>query len=546
MNEHQLRKLCQNSKFLILDDFENFRTSLRLMLKSFGAAFVDTVANAEQALNQAKYDSYDIILCDFNLGAGKNGQQILEELRMKKRIKHTSLFVMVTADTSKETVLGTREFQPDAYIAKPVTRNMLEERLLQLMTQQAILKPINREIDIDNYAKAISLCKQEIENGTRYRSWCLQTMASLYRKLGDTSSAQGIYKEVLSQRHIDWAQLGLAHTLLDTTQYDQAKQVFSQVIEKSPMMVEAYEGVSDACLHLGQRQEAQEALQEAVTISPRMVKRQSKLASLCVENNDLRSASEAFRKAITFGENTVHETPTLYLDFGRCLSDLSIGDTTNQGNTLANEANIQLETILDKFSYEEEACHCANLVKARVLIGRDKHEQAQLLIDEVQSLIDVEDLSVDLGLELSRSLYTAGRQDEAENLLIKLSQKFESAPQALGKIEALLDEPEPFELRIKAKSLNKTGIQLFESGQLQSAVESFTSALALTPKHAALNLNLAQVALKLYKDESSPNTLNLAQECIERIQHIPKQHKQFRRLQHIKKNVQNILRENQI
>lgn len=54
------------------------------MLTSFGAAFVDTVANAEQALNQSKYESYDVMLCDFNLGEGKNGQQILEELRIKK------------------------------------------------------------------------------------------------------------------------------------------------------------------------------------------------------------------------------------------------------------------------------------------------------------------------------------------------------------------------------------------------------------------------------------------------------------------------------
>lgn len=84
MSNHHLRKLCQDSKFLIIDDFENFRTSLRLMLTSFGAAFVDTVANAEQALNQSKYESYDVMLCDFNLGEGKNGQQILEELRIKK------------------------------------------------------------------------------------------------------------------------------------------------------------------------------------------------------------------------------------------------------------------------------------------------------------------------------------------------------------------------------------------------------------------------------------------------------------------------------
>lgn len=534
MSNHQLRKLCQDSKFLIIDDFENFRTSLRLMLTSFGAAFVDTVANAEQALNQSKYESYDVILCDFNLGEGKNGQQILEELRIKKKLKRTHLFVMITADTSKEAVLGTREFQPDAYVAKPVTRNMLEERLTQLLVQQKALKPINREMDLENYAKAISLCQQEVDKESRYRSWCLQTMADLYRKMGDSSSAQKIYSEVLTNRPIDWAKIGLAKTLFDTSQYEEAKSVFSSVIERSPFLVEAYEGISDSCVRLGQRKEAQKALQEAVSISPRMVQRQSKLANLCVENNDLSAASDAFRKAVTFGEGTVHETPDLYLNFGRCLSDLALGDTTERQSSLAAEANAQLETVLDKFYYEEDSCHCANLVKARVLVGQGKLDDALELIEEVQTLTDIDKLSAELGIEMSRSLYTSGKQDEAQKILIDLSQRFENDPSALAKIEAVLDEPEPLEIRIKAKSLNKTGIQLFESGQLAEAIESFSSAAALTPKHAALNLNLAQVALRLQQQDPSANALAIVEECIGRIQHIPKQHKQYRRLQHIK------------
>jgi tetratricopeptide (TPR) repeat protein len=534
LSNHHLRKLCQDSKFLIIDDFENFRTSLRLMLTSFGAAFVDTVANAEQALNQSKYESYDVILCDFNLGEGKNGQQILEELRIKKKLKRTHLFIMITADTSKEAVLGTREFQPDAYVAKPVTRNMLEERLTQLLVQQRALKPINREIDLENYAKAISLCQQEVDKESRYRSWCLQTMADLYRKMGDSSSAQKIYSEVLSNRPIDWAKIGLAKTLFDTNQYEEAKNVFSSVIERSPFLVEAYEGISDSCVRLGQKKEAQKALQEAVSISPRMVQRQSKLASLCVENNDLNAASDAFRKAVAFGEGTVHETPDLYLNFGRCLSDLALGDTTDKQASLASEANVQLETVIDKFYFEEESCHCANLVKARVLIGQGKLDDALELIEEVQALTDMNKLSAELGIEMSRSLYTSGKQDDAQKILIDLSQRFENDPSALAKIEAVLDEPEPLEVRVKAKSLNKTGIQLFESGQLVEAIESFSSAAALTPKHAALNLNLAQVALRLHQQDPSANALGVVEECVNRIQHIPKQHKQYRRLQHIK------------
>lgn len=36
---------------------------------------------------------------------------------------------MVTAETSKEMVMGAREYQPDAYLTKPLNRAMLEKRL---------------------------------------------------------------------------------------------------------------------------------------------------------------------------------------------------------------------------------------------------------------------------------------------------------------------------------------------------------------------------------------------------------------------------------
>jgi predicted Zn-dependent protease len=134
-------------------------------------------------------------------------------------------------------------------------------------------------------------------------------------------------------------------------------------------------------------------------------------------------------------------------------------------------------------------------------------------------------------------MYAVGNLEEAEALLIELSQRFEDNPEALALIEALMDEPESLETRIKAKSFNKTGIQLFEKGKLNEAIEAFNSAVQLTPKHAALNLNLAQVTLRKFQNENDTETLDIARQCLERIKHIPKQHKQYRRLQHIKNSL---------
>ena len=77
----QFAKYYRNLRFLIIDDFENFRLSLKQMVRSCGVEQIDVSINGEDAIERCHHDNFDIILCDYNLGDGKNGQQVLEELR---------------------------------------------------------------------------------------------------------------------------------------------------------------------------------------------------------------------------------------------------------------------------------------------------------------------------------------------------------------------------------------------------------------------------------------------------------------------------------
>ncbi len=494
-------------------------------------------SNAEDALSKCRYDYYDVILCDFNLGAGKNGQQILEELRVRKRLKHTHLFIMITAETAKDVVLGAREYQPDGYIAKPITRTVLEKRLAALLTQQKILKPINREIDLENHAKAITLCHQMLEGKTKYKSWCYQTLAKLYTQVGDTANAEKIYRDVLKTRELPWARLGMGQVLNLEQQYSDAKQCFEEVIKANPNIIEAYDGMSESYLKMGQAKQAQEALQEAVSLSPRMVLRQEKLGNICQQNQDIEAAVNAYRKAVQFGENSIHESVNHYLELGRCLSDWCDGDTSDAGKARAKEATQVLDTAANKFSANEDACLSALLIEARVHAGQGKTAAAEETLHKAECMIEEASLNPDVGLELARTLYALGQDDRAQALLVDLSSRCADMPEVLSRIESLMDEPEGLEARMKAKELNKSGISLFEKGNLLEAIEAFKGALEHTPKHAALNLNLVQVAVKQCKAEFDPYLLKQARICMERISHIPEQHHQFKRLQHFKKLV---------
>ena len=507
------------------------------MIRSFGAEHIDVVSNGKDAVQKCTYERYDIILCDFNMGNGQNGQQVLEELRFTKRLKHTSLFILITAETSKDIVVGTKEYQPDGYIAKPITKAVLQKRMDNLILQREALLLINKELDLENHPKAITLCTQEIQKGSRYQSWCYKTLAHLYYLTGDYSHSQKIYSDVLNKREIAWARLGLGKVQVGQQQYLEAIEQFKTVISDNPDYVEAYDYLASAYENLGKRKLAQNTLQDAVVISPRAIPRQQQLGLLCHANQDIESEINAYRATVKHGNHSVHDSAENYLNLGRGLSDASEGDQSEKAIDLANEAINILDKATRKYDNKDvKASAC--LIEARVHIGQKNEMASKAAFAKAESLIDESSINAETGIELAKTLYRLDETERAEKVLHQLAQRFEDDAKIINRIEELLDEPVSLRQKIKARELNKKGITLFEEGQLEKAIETFKEALKETPKHPALNLNLVQVALKFMEKQGTARAnLPFLESTLDHVKHIPSQHRQYKRFVTLSKKV---------
>lgn len=518
--------------YLVIDDFENFRLSMRQMLRSCGADKIELVAHASPAIQYCAYNHVDVVLCDYNLGEGKNGQHILEELRHKKLLKRSSLFLMVTAETSKEMVMGAREYQPDAYLNKPINRAMLEKRLAGLISQRSALLPINREIDRENYPEAISLCLEALPRQPRYKTWLMKTLADLYYQVGDFSHALKIYDEVMGQRDLSWARLGRGKILLATQNYDDAVAALKELISKHPDYMEAYDLLAEGLERLGRPTQAQQVLEQATEHSPNALLRHRQLARLATANQDMSTASDAWRQTVVLGTHSIHDSPDHYLALGQSLSDLSEGDLSDEGSEHADEALKVLSRMEKRFQDDELALVVrSRLIQSRVHAGQNRLQEAEKVLESVkESLSDPDVMDPDTGIDFAKTLFRLGRDDPAKSLLAKLAQRFDDQPEILQKIENLLDEPVGFRQKLQARACNRDGIKAFESGDLQTAVSEFTQALKIVPAHAALNLNLVQVLMKQYHDGPvDPQLLDQCQQCLDRLGSLPEQHRQYRR-----------------
>jgi tetratricopeptide (TPR) repeat protein len=528
--------------YLIIDDFESFRLSMREMLRSFGAEKIESHAKASPAIQFCAYNHVDVVLCDFNLGDGKNGQHILEELRHKKLLKRSSIFLMITAETSKEMVMGAREYQPDAYLTKPINRAMLMKRLETLVSQRATLLPINREIDRENYPEAISLCLQYLPTQPRYKTWLMKTLADLYYQLGDFSHALKIYEDVLKQRHLSWASLGRGRVLIATGHYDDAATALNSLVEKHPDYMEAYDLLAESLEKRGKPVQAQKVLEKASELSPNALLRQKQLASLASSNQDLPTASEAWRTTVSLGTHSIHDSSEHYLALGQSLSDLSEGDTSSDGYARADEALATLRRMERRFPDEENIKVRSRVVQSRVHAGQGNQTEANKALESVaDDLSDDDTIDPELGIDYAKTLFRLDRDKEAKELLGTLSQRCADNPALLQKIENLLDEPVGFQQKLKARGLNRDGIKAFEANELDDAIRIFNEALSIVPDHAALNLNLCQVLMKKNQSSDDSTLLKQAQKHLDRLESLPEQHRQYRRLVSLRKKLQGMI-----
>ena len=536
MDETERFHLYKKLRFLITDDFENFRKSVRQMLRSFGAEHIDMAANGNETIAKCTNDHFDVLVCDFNLGPGKTGQQVLEALRHQKLLRNTALFIMVTAETSREIVMGAREYHPDTYIIKPITQAVLQKRMDALLEMRQALYPINHALDEDDTDEAIRLSEQMLQTKTRYRNQVMQLLGDLYLQKDATPKARELYGEALQRRELAWARMGLGKAAMAEGALDEAIDHFQTLIDNNPDYIEAYDQMADALKRRGQGRKAQKMVEKAIEISPLAILRQKQLATIAGENQDMETAAEAWRSTVKLSDNSVHDNPENYLGLSRTLSELSDGDTTSEGKQLADEALSALNNMGKRFKDDGKAQIQKHLVSARVYAGQGRSEESRKALAAVKDSLKPDELSPEEALDYARTLYTQNDPGAAQQVLNKLAERFSDDPEVMRAIEELMDEPVGFRKKNQARSHNKQGIKAFEKGDLEAASTAFRKALELVPQHPALNLNLVQVLLKQHSNPDD-NVLRQCQRCLDQIDHLPPQHKQYKRLQFLKKKI---------
>ncbi len=195
------------SRFLVIDDLPQARDALRTIAQTIGAFSVEFATNYQDAMYRIRNNTPDIILCDYMLGEGRSGQQLLEELRRFNLLPDETVFMMVTGEQSYEQVVSAVELVPDDYIIKPFSPEKLLLRLDRIAAKKKLFAKYYREKRAQDYARALATLKSlnESEAARPYRFEVLRQQAAVLLAIGDATSAESAYRAILEKYEFPWA-----------------------------------------------------------------------------------------------------------------------------------------------------------------------------------------------------------------------------------------------------------------------------------------------------------------------------------------------------
>ncbi|MEF9672162.1 tetratricopeptide repeat-containing response regulator [Pseudomonas sp. MWU13-2100] len=507
--------------FLIVDDFSDFRSSVRSMLRELGVKEVDTADTGEQALRMCAQKRYDFVLHDYHLGDGKkNGQQVLEDLMTDKLISHESVFVMVTAESSQAMVLSALEHEPDAYLTKPFNRASLAQRLEKLVQRKNLLKPIMQALDRDKPAEVLAACTRLTQQDSRFAPLCLRYRADAMWNLNQFEPLERFLTGILADRPLPWAYARMGQLLFKRNQTAQAKALYETALKAFPMMPALYDGLAEVLVQEGDTRRAQSVLEEAVRLSPLAVRRQSLLGKLALANEDFESASRAYRQAVSQGEQSRFKDPESNLGLAHAL--ISKGSERGLDTRTRLEINQTLSAVAKENANDQGLQVRARLMKATSLLLNDA-ETADKLTEQAMSRLDGMEnfMSAEAALLVAKQLQQLGQADAGASMLKSCVEIYGDDPTVMKGIAKLTDDPEILGSGKAAIDLNVQGVRSYKGGNLDEAVDLFRRALALQPKNISIALNAAQALLVIAQKSGDAAVLEECRGCLKMVGKMP-------------------------
>lgn len=499
----------KDMRVLLVDDFRDMRISLRSMVESLYAKEVVEAKSGEDALELLAAKRFDVVLCDYNLGDGKDGQQVFEEAKFLGILPAHTAWVMITAENTMEMVMAVVEFYPDGYLVKPINKSVLQLRLERVLKRKSAVQDIEAALAARDPERARALCDAQLQKHPQLKLDLLKYKSEALLQAGHYDAAGELCAGVLQEREVPWALLGLGRARHAAGDLRQAKSIFMRLIEQSRTNMEAYDCLSRVEHDMGNPRAAQQALEQAIATSPKSIRRQQALGDMARANGDYMVAEKAYERAVHLGQ---------YSCFGRPDDQIGLVDSIslNKGPEYGLKALHDLtRKNARRLAKKGEAPHWRlALAEGRLLQATGEPAEAKTAVARaLEGFRNDPAVSIAVTLELAKTCFQTGAAADAQAIVDRMIRENHDRDEVIGAARAMFEDlgmkDEGAALIETAQQalidINNQGVKLAQAGSFDEAVALLTKAADELPSNLTVMLNVVQALILQMRAQGPSN-----------------------------------------
>lgn len=481
-------------RVLVVDDHPGIQVTLRRALEACGSGSPHVARNAQEAVERLRTLRYDVVLADFDLGPGPDGQQLLEHCRSASLLAPTAVFIMVTAERAYDRVMSAAEFTPDDYVVKPFTEDTLRLRLIRALARKQALAEVYALRAAGSHAQIVALCDRVSASDSRHAPETARLKAESLLALRRFEEARALSEQVLALRPVPWARLALARAFDGMGDSARARAVLTELIADAPEYLAAYDALAELHGRSANEEDAKAVMRMALAVSPNALHRHKAIGEIALRTADLETAEAAFGTIVRKSRSR----------FARCAEDHLKLSRILMRRAKYGEA---LETLAEaKRSFPDSADLAVSAAAIECLVhGRaDNPRESRRALEQALAAKGTGGaLDDETAIELARACYLHDREREGAELVSRLVTNNHDDDRVIGAVRRMfaeVDREEQGETLIErsvgdAVSVNNAGVALAKEGDLDGAIAMLESAAASMPDNAHIVMNAAHALI---------------------------------------------------
>lgn len=483
------------------------RVWLSTTIANAGGKKIDVSDSYHDALYRIRTrGNYDVVLCDYILSDTRDGQQLLEEVRRQKLLPQSTLWIMITGERKYQQVFSAVELAPDDYLIKPITPDLLHDRIGKAWDHRQAMKGATDLFDAGHFEEALRLCRTEVVDKPRHASGFQRVAGECMVQMEHYQEAYDFFESVLAEKpNLPWAKLGKAKAFFHLDRYDETAALIEDLIHDNPDYLHAHDLLAKVHERKGDLEATKSLLKLVLAKNPKSLSRQRDIARIAVATDDLPTAIDALALMHLHGRGSSFVRPGDFCTYAAML--------IKSGSKAAADRLDVLNSNLRDFHKKDPAYDFSakTVSYSSALIGGDAKAAAAAYKEMQEALKSAKAINLEVDSEQSMFMLEAavkmGDEETACMMARELFQDHVGNQSMEGRIQQMMEQGgwAGHAKRIaegaseNLKQMNVAAANMAKHGQLLEAVEEFAR-LADTNKNVAVYLNAATCIVKCFEE----------------------------------------------